>query len=76
MIPTHKATLYGIPVYFNMDESAIWGTNWFFDLLVPLALHTHNFVAMCFPGFGEDGFPLMLNTEYKKVYSTDESKPN
>lgn len=71
---THKVSLYGVPCYIDLDNGYITGTNIVADWFIPVMLHLHNFVAMCFPGFGEGGFPIRILEQYEKVYSTDDHK--
>ena len=67
---THKVSFYGVHCYLDIENGYISGTNWLTDKLIPVMCHLHNFVAMCFPGFGEDGFPMKIVEEYNRVYKT------
>lgn len=64
--PTHKVSLYGIRCYFDEYSSTIWGTNWFWDLLLPIVVRIHIIFVYFIPAEdGDEGFPLRILEEYE-----------
>ena len=64
MTATHRATLYGVPCYMNMETGEVRGTCWLADVLLPVAAWIHNAFAFLIPGAGAEGFPFMVREEY------------
>lgn len=62
--PTHKCTFYGISVFMDDRTGAVWGCNWFCDLLLYPAVLFHWFCTMLNPHYCEDGFPFVIIEEY------------
>lgn len=61
---THHASIYGIPVFYNVNTSDIEGKNWFFDWLIGPATTLHNimdaFCEIVIPDWAGRGFPIKL----------------
>jgi hypothetical protein len=42
--PDYKVSFWGVRCYMTDNpETYLWGTNWFFDLLLPIVTKIHNF---------------------------------
>lgn len=55
---THYAKFYGIPCYFNKNNDALDGRNWFYDKLLIVAV----WIESEFPS-NDDGFPIEITGE-------------
>ena len=64
--PTHKISFYGVRCWYNDNTGDLCGVNWLCDYLVMAVSWLHNFVALCFPGVGERGFPFRVIEEYEE----------
>ena len=60
--PTHKVSFYGLRCYFNENTDELWGVNWLYDKLIPLACGLHDLV--CLSGGFERPFPYVILEDY------------
>ncbi|WP_293914641.1 MULTISPECIES: hypothetical protein [unclassified Sphingobacterium] len=58
---THIAKIYGIPCYFNEENMAIEGTNWFYEKLIDLAIYLDTILKI------SDGFYITDMHEINKA---------
>lgn len=58
-----KAKFYSIPCYFALEEHSLEGRNYFYDLLLSIAIKFHVFVDFVLFLFGKEcvrNFPVVL----------------